>query len=276
LRERPAEVLRFDSASASDCVLVAFDASETGAIAVQARPYNGRHPRRALAPATVKLLALDTSTESCSAALWLDGELAVDAIHAGQRHTELVLPMIDDLLRAAGIGLTALDAIAFGEGPGSFTGLRIACAVAQGLAFGAGLPVVGIGTLLALAQASAASEAVCCLDARMRQVYYAAYRRRPEGWTVLHAPGVYAPDAVPLLPEGSWVGCGNGFSVYGDALRTRLGGCLEALARVELPHAREIAILAAAELARGGGKPAAAALPIYVRDKVALTIEEQP
>ena len=227
-------------------------------------------------PAPVKLLALDTSTESCSAALWLDGELAADAIHAGQRHSVLVLPMIDRLLRGAGIGLTALDAIAFGEGPGSFTGLRIACAVAQGLAFGAGLPVVGVGTLLALAQASAADEAVCCLDARMRQVYQAAYRRSADGWAVVHAPGVHAPDAVPLLPEGSWVGCGNGFARYGDALRARLGEKLHALAPVELPHAREIAILAAAELERGGGKPAAAALPLYVRDKVALTIEEQP
>ena len=233
-------------------------------------------PPRATPPVFVKLLALDTSTESCSAALWLDGDVQADAIHAGQRHSELLLPMIDRLLRGAGMELRALDAIAFGEGPGSFTGLRIACAVAQGLAFGAAVPVVGVGTLLALAQASAAQEAACCLDARMRQVYFAAYRRSAQGWTCVHAPGVFAPDAVPHLPEGSWIGCGNGFEVYGDALRARLGPDLHAVAPVVLPHAREIAILAAAELERGGGKPAAEALPLYVRDKVALTIEEQP
>jgi tRNA threonylcarbamoyladenosine biosynthesis protein TsaB len=197
-------------------------------------------------------------------------------VDAGQRHSELLLPMIDKLLRGAGIGVRALDAIAFGEGPGSFTGLRIACGVAQGLAFGAGLPVVGIGTLVALAQASGAAEAVCCLDARMRQVYFGAYRRTLDGWETLKAPGVFAPHAAPALPAGSWTGCGNGFTVYADALRARLGGSLATVAPIALPHAREIAMLAAAEMARGGGKPAAEAVPVYVRDKVALTIEEQP
>ena len=224
----------------------------------------------------MKLLAIDASTELCSAALWVEGEVTAEAVNTGQRHSELLLPMVDRLLRGAGIGLRALDAIAFGEGPGSFTGLRIACGVAQGLAFGAGLPVVGIGTLLALAQASEADEAVCCLDARMRQVYSAAYRRNAGGWETAQAPGVYAPDAVPTLPAGSWTGCGNGFDVYADALRARLGAALAAVAPIGLPHAREIAILAAAELARGGGKAAAEAVPVYVRDKVALTMEEQP
>jgi tRNA threonylcarbamoyladenosine biosynthesis protein TsaB len=224
----------------------------------------------------MKLLAIDTSTELCSAALWLEGEVTAEAVNAGQRHSELLLPMIDTLLRNAGIGVHALDAIAFGEGPGSFTGLRIACGVAQGLAFGANLPVVGVGTLVALAQASGAAEAVCCLDARMRQVYFGAYRRSAGGWETVLAPGVYAPEAVPVLPAGSWTGCGNGFTVHADALRVRLGGSLAALAPVALPHAREIAILAAAGMARGAGKPAAEAVPVYVRDKVALTIEEQP
>jgi tRNA threonylcarbamoyladenosine biosynthesis protein TsaB len=224
----------------------------------------------------VKLLALDTSTELCSAAVWLDGSVIVDEAHAGQRHSELLLPMIDALLRRAGIGVRDLDAIAFGEGPGSFTGLRIACGVTQGLAFGAGVPVVGIGTLLALAQAAVADATACCLDARMRQVYFAAYRRTVDGFDVVHEPGVYAPDAVPKLPAGSWVGCGNGFAAYGDALRARLGESLAAVAPVALPHARDIAALAAAEMVRGGARPAAAALPVYVRDKVALTIEEQP
>lgn len=224
----------------------------------------------------MKLLALDTSTELCSAALWLDGRVVADEAHAGQRHSELLLPMIDGLLRGEGIGVRALDAIAFGAGPGSFTGLRIACGVAQGLALGAGSPVVGIVTLLALAEASGAVECVSCLDARMGQVYFAAYRKHADRWTCVQEPGVHAPDAVPSLPPGAWTGCGNGFTAYGDALRSRLGESLVAVAPVELPHAREIAVLAAAELARGGGRPAAEATPLYVRDKVALTIEEQP
>jgi tRNA threonylcarbamoyladenosine biosynthesis protein TsaB len=224
----------------------------------------------------VKLLAIDTSTELCSVALWAAGEVVADAVHAGQRHSELLLPMIDKLLRGAGLDLHGLDAIAFGEGPGSFTGLRIACGVAQGLAFGASLPVVGIGTLVAMAEASGANEAVCCLDARMRQVYFAAYRRTAGVWETVRAPGVHAPESVPALPAGSWTGCGNGFTVYAEALRANLGPALAAVAPIELPHAREIAILGAAEMARGGGRPAAEAVPVYVRDKVALTIEEQP
>jgi tRNA threonylcarbamoyladenosine biosynthesis protein TsaB len=224
----------------------------------------------------VKLLAIDTSTELCSAALWLDGETTFDAVHAGQRHSELLLPMVDTLLRAARLDVRSLDAIAFGEGPGSFTGLRIACGVAQGLAFGASLPVVGVGTLLALAEASGAEQAVCCLDARMRQVYLARYRRTASGWETVEEPVLRAPEAVQPLPDGSWTGCGNGFTVYAQTLRERLGASLTALAPISLPHAREIAVLGAAEIARGGGKPAAEALPVYVRDKVALTVEEQP
>jgi tRNA threonylcarbamoyladenosine biosynthesis protein TsaB len=223
----------------------------------------------------VKILAFDTSTEACSAALWIDGAVSAHDAHAGQRHSQLLLPMIDSLLGNAGIGVRALDAVAFGEGPGSFTGLRIACGVAQGLALGAGIPVVGIGTLIALAQACGAAEVACCLDARMGQVYFATYRAAGKDWACVHAPNVHAPHEVPCLPAGSWVGCGNGFEIHGDALRARLGPALAALAPVALPHARDIAVLAAAEMARGGGKPAAEALPVYVRDKVALTVEEQ-
>ncbi len=224
----------------------------------------------------MKLLALDTSTEHCSVALWLDGGVHADAVHAGQRHSALLLPMIDRLLAGAQIRLTGLDAIAFGEGPGSFTGLRIACGVAQGLAFGADLPVIGIGTLVALAEASAANDAVCCLDARMQEVYFAAYRRAGAAWQTVVPPGLFAPERVPALPEAEWVGCGNAFIVYPDALGCGLGDRVSTIAReVSVPHAREIAILAAAEVARGRARPADEALPVYIRDKVALTVEEQ-
>lgn len=223
----------------------------------------------------MKLLALDTSTEFCSAALWLDGAVSADGVQAGQRHSELLLPMIDGLLVQAGVTLADLDAIAFGEGPGSFTGLRIACGVAQGLAFGADKPVVGIGTLLALAEASGARTAACCLDARMQEVYFAAYRREGDDWSVVHAPGLYSPQALPPLPEGPWVGCGNGFSVHAQALAAGLGARVRSVADVAVPHAREIAQLAARRFAKTGGRPAEEALPLYIRDKVALTVEEQ-
>src|SRR5262245_59047921 len=118
----------------------------------------------------MKILALDSSTEYCSVALALDGEPDTREAHAGQRHSELLLPMVDELLRRHGLKVGDLDGTAFGEGPGTFTGLRIACGVTQGLAFGAALPVVGISTLLAMAEASGAGQAVCCLDARMNEI----------------------------------------------------------------------------------------------------------
>jgi tRNA threonylcarbamoyladenosine biosynthesis protein TsaB len=223
----------------------------------------------------LKLLALDTSTDFCSAALWADGETHAEGCHAGQRHSQLLLPMIDALLRHCGVKLQDLDALAYGEGPGSFTGLRIACGVVQGLAMAIDRPVVGVGTLLAIAQAADASHALCCIDARMSEVYAAAYRRNADGWDTVVEPGLYAPAGLPRLPPGAWVGCGSGFAAYADDLRRawadRLAG-----ERPELyPHAREIALLGAAAFARGGGKPAEEALPVYLRDKVALTIEEQ-
>lgn len=223
----------------------------------------------------MNLLALDTSTTFCSVALWLDGTLLAEGVEAGQRHSELVLPMVERLLACAGLKLTQLDAIAFGEGPGSFTGLRIACGVVQGLAFGAGLPVVGVGTLLALAEAADADEVACCLDARMKEAYFAAYRRTGDDWATIVAPSLHAPADLPALPEGGWVGAGNGFAAYADTIAPRLGASLRSMAAVQLPHAREIARLGARQFAASGGRPPDEALPVYIRDKVALTIEEQ-
>ncbi len=223
----------------------------------------------------VNLLALDTSTTFCSVALWLDGAILAEGVEAGQRHSEMILPMVDRLLMSAGLKLSQLDAIAFGEGPGSFTGLRIACGVAQGLAFGADLPVVGIGTLLALAEAAESNEVACCIDARMKEVYFAAYRRTDDAWTTIVAPSLHAPGDLPALPEGEWVGAGNGFAVYAETIAPRLRTQVRSIARVTLPHAREIARLGVRQFAVSGGRPAEAALPVYIRDKVALTIEEQ-
>jgi len=223
----------------------------------------------------VNLLALDTSTTFCSVALWLDGPILAEGVEAGQRHSELILPMVDRLLSSAGLKLSQLDAIAFGEGPGSFTGLRIACGVAQGLASGAGLPVVGIGTLLALAEAVESNEVACCIDARIKEVYFAAYRRTGDAWTTIVAPSLHAPGDLPALPEGEWVGAGNGFSAYADTIAPRLRTQVRSIVPVQVPHAREIARLGARQFAASGGQPPEAALPVYIRDKVALTIEEQ-
>lgn len=224
---------------------------------------------------TLKLLALDTSTEYCSAALWLDGDTYFDGCHAGQRHSQLLLPMIDALLARSRVKLADLDALAFGEGPGSFTGLRIACGVVQGLAMACDLPVVGVSTLLAIAQAAGAAQALCCLDARMHEVYAAAYRREGDEWRTVFGPGLYAPAELPQLPGGDWTGCGSGFEAYGDTLRAVCGERIAAERSDLFPHAREIAVLGAAVFVRGGGKPAEEALPLYLRNKVALTMAEQ-
>jgi len=223
----------------------------------------------------LKILALDTSTEYCSVALWRDGALDARDVHAGQRHSELLLPMVDELLRRHGLAARDLDGIAFGEGPGSFTGLRIGCGVTQGLAFGAGLPVVGVSTLLALAEAARPEHAVCCLDARMGEIYHAAYAQSAAGWATVHAPSLCAPADAPLLPAGTWTGCGSGFAAHEAALKERYREQLSAIMPEVFPHARDIARLAAREFEAGRAVAAERAVPVYLRDRVALKTAER-
>ena len=224
----------------------------------------------------MNILALDTSTEHCSVALLLDGKLTFREVVAGQRHSELILAMIDALLAASSLELADLHGIAFGAGPGSFTGLRIACGVAQGLAFGTGVPVVPVGTLLALAEAAGAPRVVTCLDARMGEIYHAAYQRNGTGWSETVIPNVCKAEAAPALEGANWVGCGSAFEVYGDALATRYRGQLASVQSRAFPHARHVAQLALPVFAAGHGVPAEQALPLYVRDKVARKMHEQP
>lgn len=223
----------------------------------------------------MKILALDTSTEYCSLALWLDGTTASRDVLAGQRHSELILPMLAELLAEGGIALNALDGIAFGSGPGSFTGLRIGCGIAQGLAFGADLPVAGICTLEALAQGTSADRVVACLDARMSEVYHAAYERREGGWHIASAPGMYAPQQVPALGGHGWTGAGSGFAAYGEALAAHYADQIDSVIGAAFPHARDIAALAAPLFERGLGVPAWEAAPLYIRDKIALKTNER-
>jgi tRNA threonylcarbamoyladenosine biosynthesis protein TsaB len=223
----------------------------------------------------MKLLVLDTSTEYCSAALWLDGQIQARRVLAEQRHSSLLLPMVDALLRESAISLKQLDGIGYGAGPGSFTGLRIACAVTQGLAFGAELPVVGVSTLESIAEQTNADRVLTVLDARMAEVYWAAYLRYGECWQAMIEPQLALPESVAVPDDDDWIGAGNGFAALGDVLRPRLAARLVRIDDTIMPDAAAMAPLAAAAFARGEGMDAALAAPIYLRDKVALTVDER-
>ena len=223
----------------------------------------------------MKLLALDTSTENCSLALWLDGEVMSRQELAGQRHSDLLLPMLEALLGDAGLTLGALDGIAFGEGPGSFTGLRIGCGVAQGLALGANLPVLGISTLLALAAAAPGERVIACLDARIGEIYHAAYELKDGAWLTVSEPSLgLAQDAPPVSGSG-WVGAGSGFAAYGEALQARYAGQLASSDGSVYPQARDMVKLVAPLFEQGLGQDAALAAPLYIRNKVALKMSER-
>ncbi len=219
------------------------------------------------------VLALDSSTEWCSAAVGDGRQWHVRDEHAGSTHSERLLPMVRAVLAEAGLTLGRLDGIAFGAGPGSFTGIRIGCGVAQGLAFGTGLPLVPVSTLEALAQearrAHGATRVFACLDARMREVYAALYAAVGATWRAETDAVAVRPETVPALPAGAaCFGAGNGFRAY-PALATRLG--LAGTDAALRPTARAVGELALPRFAAGEAVAAAAALPVYVRHRVALT-----
>ncbi len=223
----------------------------------------------------MRILALDTSTEYLSLALLLEHATYSHSVLAGQTHSQQILPLLRELLTKANIGLYDLDGIAFGAGPGSFTGLRIGCGVVQGLAFGANLPVIGVSTLLALAQEIWAERVIACIDARMGEVYYAAYTRHGEVWEEVSAPGLYKPDDVPELPGDDWVGVGSGWATYQDSLHACYSEQISLILPKEYPHALAIAELGKPIFEAGMGLPAAQAAPIYIRNKVALKMSER-
>jgi tRNA threonylcarbamoyladenosine biosynthesis protein TsaB len=223
----------------------------------------------------MNILALETSTEYCSVALWQDGAVTSRCEAVGQKHSELLMAMIDDLLQATGNRLQAVDGIAFGMGPGSFTGVRIACGVAQGLALGAALPAVGVCTLEALAQAAGHDKVIAVLDARMGEIYHAAYEREGENWVAASEPCLCKPEDAPFVTGEGWFAAGSGFSVNGSALEAHYEGQLHGVDGAAVPQASAIAVLGAARLLRGEGVDAAQALPLYLRDKVALTTRER-
>jgi tRNA threonylcarbamoyladenosine biosynthesis protein TsaB len=223
----------------------------------------------------MRILALDTSTEYCSVALWDDGAVLERCELAGQKHSELLIEMLDAVLKHAGVKLTQLDGIAFGKGPGSFTGVRIACGATQGLAFGASLPVAGVCTLEALAEAAGKSRVVAALDARMGEIYHAAYEKRDTVWEAVSSPCLCKPEDAPPVPGNNWFGIGSGFAMHGKTLDERYAGQLLGMDANMVPRAAAIAALGAAQFALGRGVDAAQALPLYLRDKVALKTSER-
>lgn len=222
----------------------------------------------------MNILALDTSTDACSAALYAAGEVREYFEIAPRGHAALILPMLDRLLAEAGLALQQLNAVAFGRGPGSFTGVRIAASVAQGIAFGADLPVLPISSLAALAHGvcriKGKRRVLAALDARMSEVYWGAYHMDNGGALVLcDAEGVYPPAAVPLPPNGGWFGAGSAWGAYANTLQQRLAGFVEDYDADHHPHARDIAALAAVAYKNGQALNAEQALPVYLRNEVA-------
>ena len=227
----------------------------------------------------MKILALETSGSCCSAALLIGDRLEQRCETAPRRHADLILKMLDALLEDAGLTLTELDAIAYGRGPGSFTGVRIAAAVAQGVAFGADRPVIGVSTLAATARASFRQtghrKIACALDARMGEVYWGCYRIEDNGEAMLNDKEiVIAPELTPALPDTGWCAAGSGWSAYpglGDrhqaALQTRMTSAMGADSTTLLeesgPEASDIAWLARAAFDRA--QPPHCATPVYLR-----------
>ena len=223
----------------------------------------------------MRILALETSTEYCSVALWQDGKVSSRCELVGQRHSELLLEMLDGVLCDAGVKLAQLDGIAFGMGPGSFTGVRIACGVAQGLALGAGLPVAGVCTLQAVAQAAGHDKVIVALDARMGEIYHAAYQKMAGSWVTVCAPNLCLPQHAPHVQHTGWFGAGSGFALHGAVLQAHYSGLLMDTDGQAVPHAAAVAACAAPLFAAGQGMDAAQALPLYLRDKVALKTTER-
>ena len=223
----------------------------------------------------MNILAIDTATEACSAALYLDGDISQQYRVAPREHSHIILPMLDQLLEQAGIGLTDLDAVAFGRGPGSFMGVRIAAGVIQGIAFAWKLPVVPVSTLAAIAQTAhavtGAANVLAAIDARMNEVYWGAYCLSDDGcMQLVGEEKVVAPEGVSVPAECDWTGAGTGWAAYGEPLRAAIAP-VELVAQLDdcLPSAASIARLAVADYRAGRHVTAAQAVPVYLRDNVA-------
>ncbi|MCD9497372.1 tRNA (adenosine(37)-N6)-threonylcarbamoyltransferase complex dimerization subunit type 1 TsaB [Photobacterium carnosum] len=223
---------------------------------------------------STKILAVDTATENCSVALMIGDDVISRCEYAPREHTTKILPMIDAVLADAGIKLKQLDALAYGRGPGSFTGVRIGIGIAQGLAFGANLPMIGVSTLAAMAQGSfrshQADHVLTAIDARMGELYWAQYQRKTDGdWLLLGNEQVIAPDVLLANVQAdtnTWLTAGTGWEAYPELL-TQLPFNAQ-LGSVLYPDSQDMVYLAKYAFARGEIVTAEAASPIYLRDTV--------
>jgi len=230
----------------------------------------------------MKLLAVETATEACSAALYIDGEITERFSLTANEHTKLILPMIDTLMSEAGLLPQQLDALAFGCGPGSFTGVRIATGVIQGIAFGADLPVVPISTLAAIAQDYFDSNdnmeqhtAFTAMDARMGEIFWGVYNRDQFGYAALIGKEVVTLADDIAFPDLTGIGLGSGWGVYEEKLMLRLAGKVKHYEVDVRPRARAIARLGARGFELGLAVEVELAMPVYLRDKVAKTEAER-
>jgi tRNA threonylcarbamoyladenosine biosynthesis protein TsaB len=222
------------------------------------------------------IIAIETSSELASAALLHGNRVIARESFGVHTHSQTILPLVQSLLIEADIALAQCDAVAFGCGPGSFTGVRTACGIVQGLAFGLNLPTIPVVTLLAMAQAcyaaSGATDVLAVLDARMGEVYWAQYRYA-DGWQTVIEPTLSIPEAV--MPQGEVVACGNGFQAYAAAFeQSPFAACGSAWSRI-MPHAEQVAQLAHIAFSQGLTVSASDAQPLYLRNKVALTTAER-
>ena len=219
----------------------------------------------------MKLLAIDTATEACSAALSIDGEINERYEVAPRQHAELILPMVDELLAEADLKIQALDVLAFGRGPGAFTGVRIATGVIQGLAFATGIPVVPVSTLACLAQGAIdkSENIISAIDARMGEIYWGLYKVNAQNLVEsVTKEAVSKPDDIKIREDGQWFGVGSGWSSYHEILRAKATTGLLGFDGDRFPRARDIIPLAENEALQGNTVTAGNALPVYLRNKV--------
>ncbi len=221
----------------------------------------------------MKLLAIETVTECCSVALLVGNEVFAISEVAPRRHNEIILPMCEQVLAQAEVGLTQLDAIAFGRGPGAFTGVRLAASVTQGIALAQDLPVVPVSSLAVLAQAAyhthQASQVLSCIDARMQEIYYALFNvNEHEIMQVVDEEHVIKPSLMKIDVNENCFGVGSGWQSYADVLLKRCGKNILYAADAQ-PQAEFVARLGKHHFQQGLSVSAVEALPVYVRDKVA-------
>ena len=237
----------------------------------------------------MKLLAVDTSTEACSAALYIDGDVKQQYELAPREHSRLILGMVDALLREADITAKHLDALAFGRGPGSFMGVRIAAGIVQGIAFAHSIPVVPVSTLAAISSAAieqtGVNNVLAVIDARMQEVYWGVYSNRSASGeptsdetpylTLLGEERVSAPEQVVIPDSDQWVAAGTGWAAYPDVFKSKVDhGFISSLDNC-LPSAEAIARLAVEDYKKGVSVSAAQAVPVYLRDNVARKTKDR-